>query len=73
MAVQANNLIADAGDLPGAGDLATPDFWPDPRLRDKMFLEDAPDMTYAEDAPRPLVRRFVPGRLRLIGALQSHP
>lgn len=70
---QSRTLMADAADVPGAADLTAPNFWPSERMRDQMLLPDAPDETYRHDAPKPMVRRFVPGALRLIGALQSHP
>jgi hypothetical protein len=66
------NLTATAADLPGATDIANPNFWPNAALVAKLPLANPVVTTYPTDTPKPFVSRAVSGT-RQIGALQSAP
>jgi len=70
---QQNTVIGSAANVPGATDLARPNFWPDATLRAQLSLGGTPDAGYTRDAPQPhALRALAPGP-RLAGALQSSP
>lgn len=71
--MQSNNVTSTAGNVPGADDLANPNFWPSPALLGQLALSIVPDPGFLADAPHPLVLRAVMGPARKIGALQAQP
>lgn len=70
---QQNTVIGSAANVPGATDLARPNFWPDAGLRARLSLSSARDAGYTHDAPQPHVGRALPAGRRVVGALQSSP
>ena len=71
-AVNQQNLVATASDLPGATTIAQPNFWPSATVAAKLPLSNPVVAVYPTDAPQPFVIRSVSGT-RMIGALQSAP
>ena len=71
--VRSGNVDTLASNLPGATDLAEPNFWPNAALRGQIGLAAVADADYLSDAPRPFTLRRLPGPARLAGALQSAP
>lgn len=72
-AERVGNVTASAGQLPGADNLAEPNFWPSASLLPKLLLVAAPDSTYRQDSPKPFVLRQIKPGSRMVGALQSRP
>ena len=71
---ESNNLMATSAGLPGATNLAAPNFWPTDALAASTVLANVPDATLQFDAPRPYTLRTIStGAPRRIGALQSPP
>ncbi|MBT9464338.1 right-handed parallel beta-helix repeat-containing protein [Hydrogenophaga sp.] len=71
-AVQTGNVTALASQIPGATNIASPNFWPNASLQALLALGSVLDASYVRDAPRPLQLRAVSGA-RKAGALQSAP
>lgn len=71
--VQSGNVTSTASGIPGADDLASPNFWPTAGLLAQLGLATVPDANYTRDAPRPFASRAISGGTRLAGALQSAP
>ncbi len=71
-AVQTGNVTALASQIPGATNIASPNFWPDASLQASLALGSVLDASYVRDAPRPFHLRAVSGA-RKAGALQSAP
>lgn len=67
------NVIASAAEIPGATDLAQPDFWPVATLLPRLTLADPVVASYPTDTPRPFLARSVTSAPRLAGALQAAP
>lgn len=72
-AVQAGNVSLQAGQFPGASQLAQPVFWPMPVALTALALSGVPDAAYTHDSPLPYARRNIGTGARLAGALQSAP
>lgn len=70
---QSHNLIGRADQVPGAGDILAPRFWPAPALRRQLRRNTSSDVGYRADAPRPLVARTMDDAPRFVGTLQSPP
>ena len=72
---QSHNRRALAGNFSAADTTAKPNFWPGADLAEELVLPQGvvPDASYANDAPKPFVRRRIGSGPRLIGALQSPP
>ncbi len=71
-ATQSNNVTSVASNIPGASNVASPNFWPNATLQALIGLSVAPDANYTKDAPAPYIQRAVPSS-RKVGALQSAP
>lgn len=67
------NVVLEAAQLPNAGRVAAPDFWPDAAARGRLRLDDVPDPAYLSDSPQPYALRPIEGHERLVGALQRAP
>ncbi|MDQ3187839.1 MAG: hypothetical protein M3Q28_02915 [Pseudomonadota bacterium] len=72
-ATQANNVVTNATQIPGASNVAAPNFWPAPTLLPQLNLAASIASSYTSDSPRPYAVRAISGATRLIGALQSTP
>ncbi|MDQ6679365.1 MAG: right-handed parallel beta-helix repeat-containing protein, partial [Pseudomonadota bacterium] len=72
-AVQSSNVTSIAANIPGADNIALPNFWPNASLLGQIGLPGAPDPDYVRDAPRPLVLRDITGNSRVAGAIQAPP
>ncbi len=72
-ATQASNVVTDASQIPGASNVAAPNFWPAPALLPQLNLATSVVPGYTNDSPRPYAVRAVTGATRMIGALQSAP
>lgn len=71
-AVQTGNVAALASQIPGAANIASPNFWPDATLQTSLNAGGTLDASYVLDTPRPFQLRAVSGP-RKVGALQSAP
>ncbi len=71
--VQLGNVQAMASEIPGAANIAAPNFWPNAALQARLQVAGVPDPAYTRDAPAPYRLRTVTGSGRLAGALQSAP
>jgi hypothetical protein len=72
-AVLSGNFTPTASNIPGADNIAAPNFWPNATLAAQINLANPLDASYTRDAPRPFqVRRFVSPN-RVAGAVQSSP
>ncbi|WP_137922637.1 right-handed parallel beta-helix repeat-containing protein [Hydrogenophaga sp. 2FB] len=71
-ATQLNNVTSVASNIPGASNIATPNFWPNATLQALIGLSVVPDASYTRDAPAPYILRGLPGS-RKVGALQAAP
>lgn len=71
-AVQAHNVTSLSSHIPGASNIASPNFWPDATLLAQTALGSVPDAGYTRDAPAPYVLRSIGGPRR-VGALQAAP
>lgn len=71
-AVQTGNVNALADRIPGASNIASPNFWPDANLQAALEMGSVLDATYVRDAPRPFHLRPI-SNARKAGALQSAP
>lgn len=71
--VRSGNVDTLASNLPGATNLAAPNFWPNAALLGQMGLTAVADAAYLSDAPRPFTLRSFASPARLAGALQSAP
>ena len=71
--VRNGNVDTLASNLPGATNLAAPNFWPNAALQGQIGLVAVADADYLSDAPQPFALRRLAGRARLAGALQSAP
>lgn len=67
------NVSGLASDIPGASNIASPNFWPTGSLAARLAVSGVPDATYTTDAPKPFVMRSIGGSARVAGALQSAP
>ncbi|MGH6609836.1 MAG: hypothetical protein ACRECQ_06245, partial [Burkholderiaceae bacterium] len=72
-ATQTSNVITSAAQIPGASNMATPNFWPAPSLLSQLNLPSSIVPAYTSDSPRPYMARAITGPTRLVGALQSTP
>ncbi len=72
-AVQTGNVTSTANNIPGADNIASPNFWPNATLAAQINLVSAIDTTYVRDAPRPYQSRRFALPNRVVGALQSTP
>lgn len=72
-ATQTSNVVTDATQIPGASNVAAPNFWPTAALLPQLNLAAAIAPAYTTDSPRPYAARTISGSSRLIGALQSPP
>jgi len=70
---QSQNVSGLASDIPGASNIASPNFWPTGNLATRLALSGVPDASYTTDAPKPFVMRSIAGGGRVAGALQSAP
>ncbi|WP_332741726.1 hypothetical protein [Hydrogenophaga sp.] len=71
-AVQTGNVNALANQIPGAANIASPNFWPNASLQASLTLGSVLDATYVRDTPRPFQLRVL-SSARKAGALQSAP
>ena len=71
--LQQFNVDGQASDIPGAGSISTPNFWPDATLLAFMTLTSPQDPAYTQDAPHPTVLRPLAASPLIAGALQSAP
>ena len=71
-AAQSNNVTSLASNIPGASNIATPNFWPNSTLQALIGLSVVPDASYTRDAPAPYTLRALSGS-RKVGALQAAP
>ncbi|KRC04380.1 hypothetical protein ASE11_04825 [Hydrogenophaga sp. Root209] len=71
-AVQTGNVNALANQIPGAANIASPNFWPNASLQASLTLGSVLDATYVRDTPRPFQLRAL-SSARKAGALQSAP
>jgi hypothetical protein len=71
--VRSGNVDTLASNLPGATNLAAPNFWPSAALQGQIGLAAVADADYLSDAPQPFTLRRLAGPARLAGALQSAP
>jgi hypothetical protein len=72
-AVLTGNIISTANNIPGADNIASPNFWPNATLAAQIDLVNAVDAGYTRDAPRPYQSRRFASPNRVVGALQSAP
>ncbi len=72
-ATQANNVVTNATQIPGASNVAAPNFWPAATLLPQLNLATSVVPGYTSDSPRPYAVRAITGPTRMIGALQSAP
>lgn len=72
-AVQSGNVTSSAANIPGADNIALPDFWPNASLFAQIGLAGVPDPSYVRDAPRPFVLRDITAISRVAGAIQAAP
>ena len=70
---QQGNVTTAAANMPGAENIATPDFWPDRAPQALIGLARPSDPAYSSDAPRPFHLRAMTGPNRYAGALQRAP
>jgi hypothetical protein len=71
-AVQAGNVTSLASLIPGATNIASPNFWPNATLQALIALPSVLDATYTRESPAPYTLRAISGA-RKVGALQSAP
>lgn len=71
-ATQTSNVLALASNIPGADNIANPNFWPDATLQTSLDMGGVLDTGYVLDTPRPYQLRAISGA-RKAGALQSAP
>lgn len=71
-AVQTGNVNALASQIPGATNIANPNFWPDATLQGSLDVGSVLDAAYVRDAPRPFQLRAI-SAARKAGALQLAP
>jgi hypothetical protein len=71
-AVQTGNVRALASQIPGAANIASPNFWHDATLQASLDLGGLLDASYIRDTPRPFQLRVISGPLKA-GALQTAP
>ncbi len=71
-AVQTGNVTALASQIPGATNIASPNFWPNATLQPSLAMGSVLDASYVRDTPKPFQLRAVSGA-RKAGALQSAP
>ena len=72
-ATQTSNVITTATQIPGASNVAAPNFWPAATLLPQLNLATSIVPAYSSDSPRPYAARAIAGTTRMIGALQSPP
>ncbi|HVG04759.1 MAG TPA: hypothetical protein VM937_07420 [Burkholderiaceae bacterium] len=72
-ATQSNNIVTTATQIPGASNVAAPNFWPSAALLPQLNLATSVVPGYSSDSPRPYAARAITGTSRMIGALQSSP
>lgn len=72
-ATQMNNVITDANQIPGASNVAAPNFWPAATLLPQLTLSTSTVPGYVSDSPQPYMARAIVGPARMVGALQSTP
>jgi hypothetical protein len=72
-ATQTSNVITNATQIPGASNVAAPNFWPAAALLPQLNLPTSIVSGYTNDSPRPYAVRAITGTTRMIGALQSAP
>ncbi len=63
----------NATQIPGASNVAAPNFWPAAALLPQLNLPTSIVSAYTNDSPRPYAVRAITGTTRMIGALQSAP
>jgi hypothetical protein len=71
--VQQGNVTSTASNVPGADNIASPNFWPNATLQAQTGLSNLPDPNYVNDAPRPYLMRSITSTGRKSGALQTAP
>ncbi|MDP3835528.1 MAG: right-handed parallel beta-helix repeat-containing protein [Hydrogenophaga sp.] len=71
-AVQSGNVTSVASNIPGATNIASPNFWPNATLQALISLPSVLDSTYTREASAPYKLRTLSGA-RKAGALQSTP
>ena len=71
--VQSNNVTSSASNIPGADNIATPNFWPNATLAGQTTVPGVPDANYTNDSPVPFTLRPITVGTRRAGALQSAP
>jgi hypothetical protein len=72
-AVLNGNITSAASNIPGADNIASPNFWPNATLAAQINLASAPDVRYVRDTPRPFQSRRFALPNRVVGAIQSAP
>jgi len=72
-ATQTSNVVTNATQIPGASNVAAPNFWPASTLLPQLNLPAGVVPGYTIDSPRPYAARAITGTTRMIGALQSAP
>ena len=71
--VQLDNRTFAASNIPGADNIAAPNYWPNATGLAQIGLTDVPDPSYAKDSPRPFSLRSIGSTARLAGGLQTKP
>jgi hypothetical protein len=72
-AIQQSNFTTSASSVPGADDIAAPNFWLNAALLPQIELATPIDATYSRDAAQPYQMRTLIAPKRFIGALQASP
>ena len=72
-AVQSGNVTSVASNIPGASNIASPNFWPNATLQALISLPSVLDAAYTRDAPAPYTLRSIASGARKAGALQAAP
>jgi hypothetical protein len=70
---QTSNVMTDATQVPGASNVASPNFWPAAALLPQLNLATSIVPSYVNDSPQPFSVRAITGTTRVVGALQSAP
>jgi len=72
-AVQSGNVTSVASNIPGASNIASPNFWPNATLQALISLPSVLDAAYTRDAPAPYTLRSIASGARRAGAVQAAP
>ena len=69
--VQSGNVTNSAANIPGADNIASPNFWPNATLQALIGVPSVPDAGYASDSPQPFTLRSISAGSRVAGAWQA--